>query len=208
MNAVTRRAILSAMKIVFVAFVAITLYANLGPQPEPVEIVRVDTVSAAGYRRLWEDAEKSNKGLRAKLEGVKKLTPQTRTVYDTIIKEIKIPVAERVVITGGSAETVTLRPDSAGFRPIRERFAIKNCDDRLEYVRGDIICDPARLGHLTIFARVGAASSLSNGMPDLAALGHGGLHWQPYYRSVLAVELYGDGNGRAHLALRTGLRLF
>lgn len=208
MTPTTRRAILSALKIVCVAFIAITLYANLGPEPEPVEIVRTDTATAAGYRKLWEDEKKANEGLRAKLEGVRKLTPLTRTVYDTTVQTITVPVVERVVVAGGQAESVVLRPDSGGFVPVRERFKIRNCDDRLEFVRGETICDPARFGHLTLFARVGAYSRVADIQPGIGAVLHAGLHWQPYYRSPQSIELFGDGNGSVYLTGRTGLRLF
>lgn len=35
MNSTTRRAILSSIKTLFISFIAITVYANLGPTPEP-----------------------------------------------------------------------------------------------------------------------------------------------------------------------------
>lgn len=172
----------------------------------PIEIVRVDTVAAAQYREMWKRAEARNLGLVAMLEGVKQLAPQTRTVYDTIIKEITVPVAEQVVISGGRAEAVILQPDSGGFQPVRDSYRIGNCDDRLEFIRGKFICDPARLGHLTLFARVGV--SVGTNVPSLGTLAQAGLHWQPHYKSTFAAELYGDGHGRATLTFRTGWRPF
>jgi hypothetical protein len=189
-----------------VFLIKVVQWASWRQADDYIASLPVDTANAAMYRWLLKDADQKYDGLRAKLEGIQKLKPQTRTVYDTLIQRIVEPVAERVVIGDGKVETLVLRPDSNGFQPVRERFTYKNCDDRLEFIRGQVICNKARLGHVTLFARAGLSSNIN--VPNPAAILDAGISWQPSYRSTTQVEIYGDGQGRASATFRTGWRIF
>jgi hypothetical protein len=204
-----------SVQFLIVGLLVLSVSSLCDKQPPVPQTPPTDTASAAAYQQHIAALERENQGLRAKIQGIDTLKVSHRTVYDTlkILKEIKVPLYERVIIREGIILDVTylkrLEADTIGSaRPIRDQLTMKNCDDKLEFTAGHVICDPARAGHITAYARLGVVSDLATPGLDLSMKGEAGLHWQPYYRSTTSVELSGDLQGRTALTGRFGLRIF
>ena len=189
--------------VLIVIAIARVVHIALTPQPAPTPL-RTDTASAESWRQVTLALGKMYAGqrglatrLREQLEGVKKLRPGVRTVYDTLTDSISYPVFVHVGITNDRDVVLHyLVPDSGGFRPVRDSaISLPNCDERLDFYNGEIRCDPARLGHFGLFAGAEASSSLSRWPPIWARDSLGleaqlGLQWRPSYRSASGAQLY------------------
>lgn len=168
----------------------------------------VDFLSAANVLDVGEKGVRA--ALQRTLEGVTPLRPGVRTVYDTIIDSIPVPVFVHVGIKGQTKLVFTyLTPDrSGGFRPVRDSaITITNCDERLDFVAGKAICDPARAGHLGAFIELGLSLPFLT-PPHADSLGvqpRVGLQWRPHYRSADGADLSIDLDRRVVLRARKGI---
>lgn len=183
--------------------------------------LRTDTATAIAYRKTIDDLERKfaeKTGMLAsvqrELEGIRKLRPGVRTVYDTTFDTIPMPVFVHVGIRNGNEATALyLVPDSnGGFRPVRDSaINFTNCDERLDFYNGKVRCDPARLGHLGLFVGVGASTRVVGFSPPFLATdsldftARVGIKWRPNYRSPTELQLSIDQRRRTELWFEKGV---
>lgn len=178
------------------------------PAPGPV---KVDTVAAAQYEQRQASLVKataSPDGVAARLAGAERRAPKTVTVYDTVISLVQDTVVLGLQTSGSGVLTLDVAvPDSAGHRPQTLRgIDLSDCDDGLTVRATSVVCNRARLGHLSLIARAGIAHDPFSGAvsPGLEA----GFRWEPSFRSTWAAELTADQEGRVRFVVQKGLRLF
>lgn len=187
------------MSNVVVALILVAVGAALGKAATPADVVTVtDTLAGQAYARRLARERLRTDGLRARLEGVQRLTPARVIVTDTVVPPPDT-VLRFVSIKDGqlSAEflsTVSVSIDSGVASELHTGFDISECDDGFEVSASGVFCDPAQLGHLWI------GPSVTNTDPMLSAW------WRPSYRSPW--EAWAGYGTRLHLGLRYGVRLF
>ena len=143
------------------------------------------------------------KGLRARLEGVRRAPATAVFESDTVLEVDTIPVAIRA--DGMTVSTVySIRSDSVTRR--EEGIDLRDCDDGWGFSGGVWTCDPARFGHLTLQggleAVMDSVSTFRVGFPL-------GVEWIPSFRSTWRVNLdYDPLTSRKRLWIRKGVRLF
>ena len=176
------------------------------PPPPVITQTFVDTVPPAQMMALIEHGALENSGLRAKLKGYESRQPNTIIRTDTFVTPPDT-VLQLVRVEGESLLVAPLVKDSALWRPELHRFDVSRCDDGWSWKSGSLICDKARLGHLSLF---GEASAEANpfGPPTPTAEVHAGLAWQACYRCGTRVSLGTDQRGRASLTVRHEWKVF
>lgn len=178
----------------------------------------VDTASAALWRARHDRLAREHADSVGLLEkarraaaGIERRTPARVVVYDTVVdlrRDTVILYAQqdargRLTIGAGV-------PDSAGHRPVEARgISIGDCDDGWSIRGTSVVCNRARLGHLSVIVRGGVEVQALDypalrPEPALAT----GLRWQPSYRSTWAVEATAEPSGRVKLQVERGFRLF
>ncbi len=135
-------------------------------------------------------------GLRARLEGVQVLKPDTVYVTDTLVTPPDT-VYSFVSVRDGVVRTVALLPSPIDSlrTPVATVSRFGDCDDGLEVSESGVVCDPARLGHLWAGPVLSRSPALS-------------VWWRPSYRSPWEASLEWIGGDRWDLRVRRGLRIF
>lgn len=183
-----------------------------------------DTASAASWRARTDSLEHQYAAAAGELGGIKgKLATaaarirglearalEVRTVFDTIIRPDTVLLSVAVDRGGRVTGAVGIRADSSSYRPgVSAPADITSCDDgwHLEGLR--LLCDRARLGHLSLVVRAGAAGRAPPLPPDsITWVAAAGLRWTPSFRSTMAAEISIDRRRRVELMLERGVRLW
>ena len=192
------------------------------PRPAPPP---PDTATAAAWRLRATEAERAYQvaageagGLRGKLatavariRGLEARELPIVTVFDTIVRPDTVILSVGIDRGGHLVGSVGLRADSGGYRPGDTAPAdVGACDDGWHLVGTHFVCDRARLGHLVVLARAGAAAPLERRFRAESVAGSAelALRWTPAYRSTLGLELATTSSGRLELRVEKGLRLW
>lgn len=215
-----RRAARIAIVVGAVALAAVVALLSWCSRPDPgtPTIVR-DTADAAYWRSRAAAVEHEVERVTGEADGLRDRVAQLQTrvrglesrAPDRIIVVDTVVVADTVVLyarlaRSGVLEIATGIREPLGYRPeILSGVRLGDCDDGW-LIRGqDVVCDRARLGHLTAFVRAGAAWR-----PDglLSGVGSAGLRWEPSFRSATAVEIAAQADGRVSLSGQAGWRVW
>jgi hypothetical protein len=200
-----------------VLVVALLRSCSVGVRVPQGAAVVVDTADANAWRERAERYEREVSETRSllgqlkrDLAGMERRTPTRITVYDTIISVERDTVILFASVDSKGVLTIDAGvPDATGHRPVSATGIItSDCDDGWLLRGTTVICNRARMGHLSIIARAGVAADQLAMPPVVVPVAEGGLRWTPSYRSQWAVELVSDVNGRAALRIERGLRLF
>jgi hypothetical protein len=155
-------------------------------------------VERAAYEARLESLRIDRDGWRARLEGVRTVSPDTVVRTDTLVMPPDTVIRFVSVDSRGrlGVELLTTVSDSTQLRApeLHTGFDISRCDEGWTVEAGVVTCNPARLGHLWL----GVEASRH---PSLLAW------WTPSYRSPWQVSVSYDGS-RFDFGIRRGLRLF
>lgn len=178
---------------------------------ETVVITRVDTVPYASFRDSLRSERIVATGLRAKLAGRESRQPITILRTDTLVSPPDT-VVQMVVWREGMLTLAPLIRDSTDpvlRLPEIHRFDVGSCDDGFSWNAGELVCDKARLGHLSLIAQGSLGSDLlTQPNAGLAWTVSAGAEWTPSNRSGWRASLLLDQGGRAELAVARRWRLF
>lgn len=166
--------------------------------PKPTVLTRIDTVIPQAFQDALRDARLQVGDLRSRLEGVRPLTPVTVLRTDTVVTPPDTVVQFFRISEGRITVAPLMRRDSV-WVPELITYQIGNCDESLSFQDGQLICDPARLGHLWL--GLGVDAGTSGVYPTLAAL------WKPSYRSPWFVAVQTTGV-RHSLWVQRSIRIF
>ncbi len=165
----------------------------------------------SALQRIAREAIINSVGLRARLEGVREIPPDTiyvagdtvRVPPDTVLAPIiKFSIEDGQV----RFNPLYLTGDSIPLYRAESRVtSFGDCDEGLSIEGNRVICDPARFGHLYAFGDLGVARDWFDPTPSL--LGGGGLRWEPSFRSPWNVVLRGTTR-RAELFARREFRIW
>ena len=178
---------------------ALWIGSYLAPDQPPIYETRVDTVAPAALLDSVRALRLESSGLRAMLAGRGEVQPRTILRTDTLVTPPDT-VLQIVAMDGNGNLTLAplIRADSL-WAPEIHRFDVGNCDDGWSWASGQLVCDKARLGHLSPFVSAGVRSSVVRFTPD--PLLSAGLEWTPSYRSAWRASVGMDQTGRVSLAL-------
>lgn len=164
-----------------------------------IQVVTVrDTLTAQAYSVRLTEMRVQRDGLRARLAGIGELQPTTIYVTDTLVSPPDTII--RFLRVDNRTQTLSiefLMPDSVtvGLRPeLHTGFDISGCDDGWAIQDGTVLCDRARLGHLSLIADIGTTSTL-------------GTIWTPSYRSPWSVTIAHTGS-KLNIGVRRAWRLW
>lgn len=165
---------------------------------ETVVLTRVDTIPYAAYRDSLKAERLSAAGWRAKLAGRMAITPTAITRTDTLV----IPPDTVLQLVRVEGPTLTIAPlirvDSL-WAPELHHYQIGNCDDGWSWAAGELVCDRARFGHLSLYATLGATGAPFGATLNAALSTGAGVEWSPSYRSGWRVSMAMDATGRLGL---------
>lgn len=194
--------------------------------PRPLAPAQVDTAAGDAFaaelaeaREQIETVRGERDGLRgrvatlqARVRGLEERTAEHITVYDTMIDVRTVPVGLQSSIDRRGQLTVLVAvPTAGGHQPEqRERIDVADCDDGLTIVGADVICDRARLGHMSVYVSAGASAPFSSLQERAQLRPHAdiGVHWQPSFRSTWSVRLAAGTDGRVEVDVRRGIRIW
>ena len=187
---------------VVVAVVCIWVGVYFGGSPtERVIVTHVDTVPYSAFRDSLKAERLEADGLRAKLAGHARVVPVYIFRTDTLVT----PPDTVVQLIRVEGETLLLAPliqtSDSLWAPELHRFDIGACDSGWSWAAGELVCDRARLGHLSPFV---SASALY----PLGATASVGVAWTPGYRSGWRLSLETDPVGRIALGVTRSWTLF
>lgn len=213
-----RHPLTTAALVAVLAILAAWALSRAMPSTTPAELHPEPRVSAEAeaYRRRAEDlqaratiAEDRVSRLQAALRARSEARPRQVVVYDTVIQPETVTIALAIDGRGRAELLRATKTDSAGsYTPERVTLDLSACDDGIALAAGRVICDGARLGHLSAFARLRAATTPEGPLIAPRAELQAGLRWTPSYRSGWAVEISADQEGRIGLAAERRLELF
>lgn len=173
---------------------------------ETVVITHVDTVPYAAFRDSLNTQRLEADGLRAKLAGRERLAPRTIVRTDTLVSPPDT-VLQLVNIGRGILTVAPLVKTDSLWRPELHRYDVGACDDGWSWNAGELVCDKARLGHLSVTLAAGVALPIwEQGSPGLASTA--GVEWTSSNRSPWRASMATDLTGRASLTVTRSLRLF
>lgn len=206
----------------FAVLITIMVTVKSCTDPPPIPTTIVDTADAAAWRARYAardkelaEARAEGSGLRARLQraenslrGIEVRSPVREVVFDTVIQIQRDTVVRTVTIEGGRAQIEILRPDSGGHRPVLlEKIDVRDCDDRLSIIGGNVICNRPTFGHVSVFVSGGAASKVA-APAVIFPQGSAGIEWRPTFRSERRITLEGTTDGQLRASARIGLRIF
>lgn len=148
---------------------------------------------ASGLRERLADA----------LRGRSRVHVDTLIQYDTIIQPDTVLLYVTIDGDGRASVDAGVKADS-GYVPETRRLNVAGCDDGIAIGPSGVVCDKARLGHLEVFASVGASRETLTWEPVASA----GFAWSPSFRSTLELSAYVDTRRAVGVRLRKGVRLF
>lgn len=153
------------------ALVGALLVWLLRPEPETV-IVREGSAAAldaaaARIRELEQRAHDTDLLARARnrAEGIAPLEPETRVVYDTIIRVDTVAVVLWAQLDPFSGELSVTRAepsDSGGHTPIAETSDASGCTGEITITGNGVVCDKQRIGHAWVSIGAGALFELTD----------------------------------------------
>ena len=167
-----------------------------GQRSVPVQVISVrDTLAAAAYNDRVAELRIERDGFRARLEGVEARPPTVVYVTDTLVSRPDTVIRFVQVDPRGhlNVELLTKR-DSLYAPELHATVDVADCDDGFEVSADGVVCDRARLGHLSLAVTASQHPTL-------------GLHWKPSYRSMWEASLGHTGNEWV-FAVRRGWRLW
>lgn len=142
--------------------------------PTPPVITVVDTVVPEAFVEALEASQTEVGTLRARLEGVSVLQPSTIIRTDTVFTPPDTVVQSFRLSNGTLTIAPLIRRDSV-WVPEISTYTVDNCDESVSFQNGQVVCDPARLGH--IWAGLGVMAGTDGVFPTLATM------WKPSYQS-------------------------
>lgn len=173
-------------------------------EPPTRTVTQTDTlrVTSPELERRARELELQVETLHGRLEARQRISPTA--IYQA--PEITVTPATPMLALEGRSLTVVSPslpgPDSSRVSQIAELELPDNCDDGLSVtLGGQVVCDPARLGHLSV--HLGAALPFDSAWTPQAYVG---ASWQPSFRSRWRVAWRFDG--RHELAVERAFRLF
>lgn len=172
--------LLSALPYLVVAAVVFFVGKAFGGESEPVVVTRVDTVTTERYASLVDELRLERDGLRARIEGLEARPPRVVTRTDTLYLPAVAHGVVRVEDGSLTVEVMVLEVDSLrpAYRPeLRQEIDVSDCDEGYSIQDGEVVCDPAQLGHLYLTADAGLHDALA------------GLEWEPSYRSLWEISV-------------------
>lgn len=206
-----RRYVIPAVAVLLALWLAWDVSARVH-RSEPV-IVR-DTAGAAAYRTLEQEYEELRAradrqagvigNLRAEVEGLRRRSPGTVTVYDTLVAVDTVRVYLRVGAVDGEVTSVGAGPviDTLGRRqPKRETHDVRGCSEWWLDDRG-LICRRSPWGHL--WARGMAGATRADRIEPWASVE---FQWRPSLDSPWSVSVARDPE-RWLLFVARELRIF
>lgn len=152
--------------------------------PKPTVVTQIDTVIPQAFQDALQDARLEVGSLRSRLEGIRPVTPVTILRTDTLVLPPDT-VVQFFRITGGQITVAPLVRRDSLWAPEISTYRVGNCDESLSFQDGQLICDPARLGHLWL--GLGVDAGTDGVYPTLAAM------WKPSYRSPWFVSMQSTG---------------
>lgn len=158
-----------------------------------------DTLALGAYQTRVGELTLERDGLKARLEGVREVQPDTVFVVDTLVTPPDTVLRFVNVDRRGrlAVETYARDPGSEGsfYRPsLATGLDVSRCDEGWQIKDGEVLCDPAKLGHLWLGLNVGS---------DIYA----GAWWRPSYRSAWEV-FAGRTEDRWVFGARRGWQVF
>ena len=171
------------------------------PAITPVVITRVDTVPYAAFRDTVANLRLESEGLRAKLAGRSSVRAVTIVRTDTLVLPPDTVLQLVSMSDDGTLSVAPLVRVDTLWAPELHRFDIADCDDGFSWAAGELVCDRARLGHLGLYATVGASYAPFVAIPNAALNMGAGIEWTPSYRSPWRASLEMAPTGRVALAI-------
>lgn len=161
-----------------------------GEKGGPPETI-YETVLPREFQAILRSYVIDTHGLRARLEGVEELAPDTVIMTDTLVAPPDTVIRFATVDFGsGVIRTAPLFRRDSLYSPELRTTSFGDCDEGLSIEGGRIVCDPAVLGHLAVGIAVGATRRWQDPLvePFAGAI----LRWTPSYRSPWAFSLMTD----------------
>lgn len=187
--------------LVGVALVCAGYYANREPgETVVINHTRIDTVAPAGMMKLLEDGALENTRLNRLLRGYQSRPPIQIIRTDTLVTPPDT-VLQLVSVRGADLTVAPLIRADSGWAPEIHRFDVGGCDDGWSWKAGDLVCDRARLGHLSAAVAVGASY-------PFGGRASAGLEWTPAFRSGWRASIQTDPVGRLTAAVTRSLRIW
>lgn len=215
------------MKVSWTNVAAVVLALGLGrctvqqDATPPVVITQVDTVAPAEMAALLESGALENSRLNRLLRGYESRQPTEivrtdtlRTPPDTVLLPLLRVEGERLTVAPlikGTRDGLLAGGDSTSdglYRPELHRLDVSDCDDGWSYNAGELICDRARFGHLSLYASLGVASHPFAPMLNAALNTSAGIEWQPSHRSPWRASVGLAPTGELSASVSRRLRLW
>lgn len=149
---------------------------------ETVVITRVDTVPYAAFRDSLEGYRLESAGLRATLAGRDNSTPRAILRTDTFVTPPDT-VLQLVRVTGSILSIAPLIRRDSLWAPEIHSFDVGRCDDGFSWAAGQLVCDRARFGHMSLYATLGVTGDPFGPMLSPALNTEAGIQWTPSHRS-------------------------
>jgi hypothetical protein len=200
-----------------VAIAAACAYIATRPRPHvgdstPIRHAPATEFAARGrdVARDLEDLQGENGRLKkalAVLQGKTAPKPDTIIQYDTVIAPPDTILLPGTTIDGdGQANVLRGVKDSIGYKPeLAKRIDVKDCDDGLAFDASGIVCNKARLGHVSVIARFGVSRETDGTFTVPFAAG---VRWDHTFRSTLSFEIMADAERRLTAQASIGVRVF
>lgn len=201
-------------KVVLAVALVLAVAAGWALKPGVVRTINmVETIDLppTDFASLWLEGQREIGTLRGRIEGLQSRPPSVIQRTDTLFAPPEVCVAGIDVDAGGVATLplLYLDSDSLAYRPERHvGIDISNCDDGFSVTDGEVICDPARLGHLYLGVRLDAVYPIGLERESSPFSAGAGAYWRPSYRSKWEIGAWLETDQRLRIGLRRGIQIF
>lgn len=174
---------------------------------ETVVVTRVDTIPFAAYRDSTRNLRLTASSLRDRLAARGVVQPRAILRTDTLVLPPDTVLQVLQLSASGVLSLAPLIRSDSLWAPEVHSFDVGSCDDGFSWAAGELVCDRARFGHLSMTATAGAAYPFWGGThPEWES--SVGLEWVPAYRSGWRGSLFMNWDGRVTLGVTRAWRVF